>query len=55
MKVNSGGNTTSNLYKLASDGAVTLLKEDIFLDVGTNSFASSNYAVDEAKGKIYFL
>jgi len=54
-KVNSGGNTTSNLYKLLSDGSVTLLKEDIFPDVGTNSFTSSNFAVDEHKGKIYFL
>ena len=54
-KVNSGGDTTSNLYKLSSDGAVTLLQEDIFPDVGTNSFTSSNYAVDESKGKIYFL
>ena len=29
-KVNSGGDSTSNLYKLSSNGAVTLLKEDIF-------------------------
>ena len=54
-KVNSGGNTTSNLYKLSSDGAVTLLIEDIFPDVGTNSFTSSNFTIDESEGKIYFL
>ena len=54
-KTNSGGNTTSNLYKLSSDGAVTLLKEDIFPDVGTNSFTASNFTIDENEGKIYFL
>ena len=54
-KTNSGGNTTSNLYKLSSDGAVTLLKEDIFPDVGTNSFTASNFTIDESEGKIYFL
>ena len=54
-KVNSGGNTTSNLYKLSSDGAVTLLQEDIFPDVGTNAFTSSNFTIDESEGKIYFL
>ena len=54
-KVNSGGDSTSNLYKLSSDGSVTLLKQDIFPDVSTNSFTSSNFTIDESKGKIYFL
>ena len=54
-KTNSGGNSTSNLYKLSSNGAVTLLKEDIFPDVGTNSFTASNFTIDENEGKIYFL
>jgi len=54
-KVNSGGDSTSNLYKLSSDGSVTLLKEDIFPDVSTNSFTASNFTIDESEGKIYFL
>ena len=54
-KTNNGGDSTSNLYKLSSDGAVTLLKQDIFPDVNTNSFTSSNFTIDESKGKIYFL
>ena len=41
--VNSGGDSTSNLYKLSSNGAVTLLKQDIFPDVSTNTvFVYSN-------------
>ncbi len=54
-KVNSGGDSTSNLYKLSSNGAVTLLKEDIFPDVSTNNFTSNDFTVDERNGKIYFL
>ena len=54
-KVNSGGDSTSNLYKLTSDGAVTLLKEDIFPDVSTNTFTANDFTVDERNGKIYFL
>ena len=54
-KVNSGGDATSNLYKLTSDGAVTLLKEDIFPDVSTNTFTANDFTVDERNGKIYFL
>ncbi len=53
--VNSGGDSTSNLYKLSSNGAVTLLKEDIFPDVSTNNFTSNDFTVDERNGKIYFL
>ena len=54
-KVNSGGDATSNLYKLTSNGAVTLLKEDIFPDVSTNTFTANDFTVDERNGKIYFL
>ena len=54
-KVNSGGDATSNLYKLTSDGAVTLLKQDIFPDVSTNTFTANDFTVDERNGKIYFL
>ena len=53
--VNSGGDSTSNLYKLSSNGVVTLLKEDIFPDVSTNNFTSNDFTVDERNGKIYFL
>ena len=53
--VNSGGDSTSNLYKLSSNGAVTLLKQDIFPDVSTNNFTSNDFTVDERNGKIYFL
>ena len=53
--VNSGGNSTSNLYKLSSNGTVTLLKRDIFPDVSTNSFTANDFTVDERNGKIYFL
>ena len=52
---NNGGDMTSNLYKLASDGSVELLQRDIFPDVAVNAFQSGHYAVDAAKGKIYFL
>ena len=54
-KVNSGGNTTSNLYKLSSDGAVTLLQEDIFPDVGTNSFTSVSYTHLRAHETLRYL
>ena len=53
--VNSSGNTTSNLYKLSSNGAVTLLKQDIFPEATTNTFTANDFTVDEAQGKIYFL
>jgi len=53
--VNSGGDATTNLYKLSSNGAVTLLKQDIFPDVSTNTFTASDFTVDERQGKIYFL
>ncbi len=53
--VNSGGDSTSNLYKLLSDGTVTLLQKDIFPDVSTNTFTSNDFTVDERNGKIYFL
>ena len=52
---NDGGNATSNLYKLASDGSVTLLKRDIFPDINTNSFTANDFTVDTSKGKIYFM
>ena len=42
-KVNSGGDSTSNLYKLSSDGSVTLLKEDIFPDVSTTVVKTYQY------------
>ena len=53
--VNSSGNTTSNLYKLSSNGAVTLLKQDLFPEATTNTFTANDFTVDEAQGKIYFL
>ena len=53
--VNSGGDSTSNLYKLSSDGSVSLLQKDIFPDVSTNSFTANDFTVDEINGKIYFL
>tara|TARA_B100000579_G_scaffold169889_1_gene138355 strand:- start:103 stop:1014 length:912 start_codon:yes stop_codon:yes gene_type:complete len=54
-KVNSGGDATTNLYKLSSSGVVTLLKQDVFPDVSTNTFTASDFTVDERQGKIYFL
>ncbi len=53
--VNSGGDATTNLYKLSSSGVVTLLQQDVFPDVSTNTFTSSDFTVDESQGKIYFL
>ena len=54
-KVNSGGDATTNLYKLSSSGVVTLLKQDVFPNVSTNTFTASDFTVDERQGKIYFL
>ena len=54
-KVNSGGDATTNLYKLSSSGVVTLLKQDVSPDVSTNTFTASDFTVDERQGKIYFL
>ena len=54
-KVNSGGDATTNLYKLSSSGVVTLLKQDVSPDVSTNTFTASDFTVDERQEKIYFL
>ncbi len=55
QKRNGSGNVTSNLYRLNSSGAATLLQEDIFPDLETNGFQAGHYAVDQSKGKVYFL
>ena len=53
--VNDGGTHTANLYKLSSDGAASVVVENIFPSSTTNSFSATDYSVDTQKGKIYFL
>ena len=53
--VNNGGTHTANLYKLSSDGAASVVVENIFPSSTTNSFSATDYSVDTQKGKIYFL
>ena len=52
---NTGSETQVHLYKLASDGAASVIISNIFPDSTTNSFSATDYTVDQQKGKIYFL
>ncbi|MBO8218251.1 YadA C-terminal domain-containing protein [Prochlorococcus marinus] len=52
---NTGSETQVHLYKLAADGAASIIISNIFPDSTTNSFSATDYTVDQQKGKIYFL
>ena len=43
-----------HLYKISTDGAATLLEENIFPDGGPNTFDASGIGIDNIEGKIYF-
>ena len=43
-----------HLYKISTDGAGTLLEENIFPDGGPNTFDASGIGIDNIDGKIYF-
>ena len=49
------GNKQVHLYKLASDGAASIIISNIFPDSQTNSFSGTDYTVNQQTGKIYFL
>ena len=53
--VNDSGTYTVNLYKLSSEGAASVVAENIFPSSTTSSFSATDYSVDPQKGKIYFL
>ena len=43
-----------HLYKISTDGAATLLEQNIFPDGGPNTFDASGIGIDNIEGKIYF-
>ena len=43
-----------HIYKIATDGAATLLIENIFPDGGPNTFSAGDIGVDNISGKLYF-
>ena len=48
------GGTKLRLYKVAKDGAATLLQEDLFPGNSLGTFTPGDQIVDTASGKVYF-
>ena len=53
-KTVSGGGSQINIYKLANNGAATLVVEDLYPDGGPGTFTANDYAIDSVGGKIFF-
>ena len=53
-KTVSGGGSQINIYKLANNGAATLVVENLYPDGGPGTFTANDYAIDSVGGKIFF-